>query len=757
MAALGLVTLYMAYQAQFLNWSHDMTNLVPEEDPDQAYFKQFKQTFGEDGNIMALGFRDSSIYEVDNFRKMKYLTVALGGIKGVKDVLGLPNLKMLQKNTAQKKFDLISVFPEMPQSQQEIDSVLNFVKSLKFYSGQLLNEANGATLILITVERGALNSEYRHKMIADIVMAGDQFGEKTGIEVNYAGLPYIRSVNILKIKEELNKFLIFSLLVTGIILLAFFRSCKAVLFPLVIIGVVVVWVMGTISLFQYKVTLLTGLIPSIIVVIGIPNSVYMLNKYHHEYSVHGNQMDALGKCIKNIGIITFITNFTTAIGFFVLVSTGIPIMMEFGIIAGLNIMCTFIVSTLLIPSMFSFCKPPSRRHLKHLDFRILNRVLAGMDVLVHKYRPLIFTATIVLVVLSAYGISRLHSVSYMVDDLPEDSPMARQLAFFEENFSGVMPLELIVDTGVKQGIRKPGNLGRINEFEEFLDSLEGISQPISVISFIKAAKQAFYNHDESFYSIPKGRETPQILRYLKAGEDKSGLTKSFMDSTGRVIRISLKMPDIGSKKMDSLVARVISPKIEEIFGGTDMEVHITGTVPLFVKGNKYLIDNLVTSMVFAFIIIAVIMALLFRNIRMIVISLLPNMLPLIFTAAIMGFFGVPLKPSTVLIFSIAFGISVDDSLHFLAKYRQELHIHRHFVPVAVSRSLKETGSSMIYTSVILFFGFIIFTLSEFGGTIALGKLTSITLLFAMFTNLIVLPALLLQFDTGKFKKERLKK
>jgi len=749
MVALGAITIFMGYQAQFVNWSYDMANIVPYDDPDQQYFREFKQLFGEDGNIMAIGVKDSSVYEVDNFRKMQFLTRELERIRGVKDVLGLPNLKMLEKNEASKRFEVVPVFPEIPDDQLRLDSLLGVAFDLKFYSGQLMNPNNGATLILVTVDKNILNSNERDIMISDIVMAGKQFSEATGVKTHFAGLPYVRSVNTIKIKQELNKFLIFSVAITGLILFFFFRSLKAVFFPLVIIGVIVVWVIGTLSLLQYKITLLTGLIPSIIVVIGIPNSVYMLNKYHQEYADHGDQLKALSEIIRNIGVVTFITNFTTAVGFFVLVTTGIPILEEFGIVAGLNIMCTFIVSTILIPGVFSMFKPPSFRHLKHLDFKFLDVILKMLDKWVHGHRKLIFLLTAIVIVVSTIGMLKIKSISFMVDDLPEDSPLKKELLFFEENFSGVMPLEVIIDTGQKKGVQRLSNLRKINELEEFLDSIDYISQPVSVVSFIKAAHQAFYNQDPAFYSIPNNRESGFILRYLREESDENGIASNFVDSTGQIIRISMKMPDIGSNRMDSLVNDIVAPKIEKIFGDTDMNVRVTGTVPLFIKGNKYLIENLFTSMVFAFIIIAIIMAILFRNVRMIVISLIPNMIPLLITAGIMGYFDIPLKPSTALIFSIAFGISVDDSIHFLAKYRQALKEHNYFVPIAVTKSLRETGSSMIYTSIILFFGFVIFTASEFGGTIALGKLTSITLLLAMLTNLVVLPALLLQFDKGR--------
>ena len=755
MIILGLITLFMGYKAQDIEWSYDMANIVPEDDPEQQFFKEFRQTFGEDGNIMAIGVLDTEVYKVQNFQKLKFLTNELERINGVKNVLGLPNLKTLQKNTEKRRFDLVPAFPEIPQDQETLDSMLNEVKKLKFYSGQLVNEENGATLILVTVDKEILNSDRRDTMIEDIMRAGQQYSENTGIDVYFAGLPYVRSVNTIKIKQELNKFLIISVIITGLILFGFFRSIKAVIFPLIIIGVIVVWVLGTLAILKYQITLLTGLIPSIIVVIGIPNSVYMLNKYHREYAAHGDQKKALETIIRSIGIVTFMTNFTTAVGFLVLMFTGITILMEFGVVAGVNIMCTFIVSLILIPSVFSLFKPPSTRHLKHLDFKILGKILEFLDYIVHRHRKLIFFSTIVVVVTCVAGMFGIRSISYMVDDLPEDSPLKKELEFFEEHFSGVLPLEVVVDTGNKKGVQRLSNLKKINEFEEFLqDSIDMISQPVSVVSFIKAAKQAYYNQDPAYFELPNSREVAFIMRYLDAESDTEGISKNFVDSTGQLIRVSLKMPDVGSNVMDSLVTNVIQPKVDEIFGDTKMKVTLTGTVLMFIKGNKYLIDNLFTSMILAFLIIAAIMGMLFRNFLMIVISLIPNVIPLVITAGIMGYFGIPLKPSTALIFSIAFGISVDNSIHYLAKYRQELKTFKGNVSKAVTQSLRETGASMIYTSIILFFGFVIFTASEFGGTIALGKLTSMTLLFAMMANLIVLPALLLQFDSGKIDKDQ---
>ncbi|WOK05903.1 MMPL family transporter [Imperialibacter roseus] len=750
---LVILTAFFGYQARKVEWSFDLAKTVPDTDPDMVYFQEFKKLFGEDGNMLAIGVKDSAIYKVENFQKFRYLADELARINNITNVLSLPSLQHLVKNDEKKRLEMKPFFTSIPDTQPALDSMLREANQIKVYSGQLINPDNGATLIMVSINKEILSTKNRDGVVGDVLMVAQLFEEETGIKLHYAGLPYIRFINTSKVKAELQLFLVLSIIVTGIILFFFFRSFQAVLFPLILIGTMIVWVMGTLSLFGYKITLLTGLIPPIIVVIGIPNCVYLLNKYHQEYALHGDKMMALSNMIRRIGIVTLMTNFTTAIGFLVLLIVDIVVLREFGTIAGINIMSTFIVSIVFIPTVFSYLPPPKKRHLKHLDMKPLAKLLYGIDLLVHRHKYKVFLFSIVLVAVSIFGMSRIRAVSHMIDDLPDDSPVRYDLAFFEENFSGVMPLELLIDTGNKKGVLNLNNLRKIDQLVNFLDSIPYISQPVSIVSFVKAARQAFYNENPAFYSLPTSRDQAFVLRYLQGEAGmSSGLASNFIDSTGQIVRVSVRIADVGSDKMDSLVTQVIEPKITDLFEGTKMSATITGTTLLFIKGNKFLIQNLISSMVLAFFVIAIVMGLLFRNLRMIIVSLIPNFIPLIITAGIMGYFGIPLKPSTALIFSIAFGISVDNSIHFLAKYRLELFANNFFVPVAVSKSIKEVGSSMIYTSIILFFGFVIFAFSEFGGTVALGTLTSTTLFFAMFTNTILLPSLLLRFDSGKRNK-----
>ncbi|MCK5280656.1 MAG: MMPL family transporter, partial [Cyclobacteriaceae bacterium] len=478
-----------------------------------------------------------------------------------------------------------------------------------------------------------------------------------------------------------------------------------------------------------------------------------LNRYHQQINSHGNKARALSHVIRKIGLVALITNFTTAVGFLVLIFTGIKDLQEFGLVAGINIMATFLVSIILIPAVFSYLPIPHGKQLKHLKFKTLDIALTALDLLVHRHRYRVFAFTGVVVIIAFFGVLRLRAVTFIVDDVPENSQVKKDLKFFEENFSGIMPLEIVVDSGKKKGVLRQSFLDKVNELEEFLNEQKFISKPVSIVSMLKASRQAFYNNNPDYYDLPTRSDRNFILRYFSGDQSQSSLLSSFVDEDRQKMRISLKVADIGSIKLDSLLDNVVNKKIDELFKDTKIEAKATGTTLLFVKGNKFLVQNLRKSLVLAFIVIAIIMGILFRNPKMIVISLIPNIIPLIMIAGIMGYFDVALRPSTVLIFSVVFGISIDDSIHFLAKYRQELFANNFFVPLAISKSIRETGASMIYTSVVLFAGFIIFSFSDFIGTTMLGVLTSTTLLIAMFANLIVLPALLMVFDDGKRKKD----
>ncbi|GAA4390453.1 efflux RND transporter permease subunit [Hymenobacter koreensis] len=752
---LAIITAFMAYKAKDVEMTYDFAQVVSPDDPDMVYFQQFKRTFGEDGNVLVLGLQDSNVYKLGNFNELRLLTDTLAKEEGVNGVLSVTKLIQLTKDTANQRFATAPIFRTVPQTQQELDSLMRIVNRQEFYKGQLISPTTGATLLALTMDPKYLNSSRRQAVMTNILAHAERFTQKTGIRLHYAGLPYVRSTMTSKVAGEMKFFLILAALVTSATLLVFFRTWSAVVFPLLIVGVAVIWCVGTIVLLGYKITLLTGLIPSILIVIGIPNCTYLLSRYHYDYRISGNQVLAMVRVVRKIGLVTLMNNTATATGFFVFCFTNIAILYQFGWVATISIFAAFFISIILIPIVFTYLPPPTPKQLEHLDAKPLTKLLEFFDYLVLERRGLVYGIAVVLSLLGALGASRLQSVAYMVDDLPKNSSVNSDLKFFEQHFNGIMPLEIVVDTGKKRGILKLKNLERIDRLENYLRTQPELTSPISIVTFLKAATQTFYNGDPQYYRLPDNSERNFILSYLARSQGQGGtgmdnkLLRSFTDSTGQKARISLKIADIGSRNLDTLLINKIQPQIAEIFNGTGVDVKLTGTTILFTKGNEYIIGTLRNSLIHAFGLVGLIVLVLFRSIRAVFFTLLPNFVTLLLTAGLMGYFGIALKPATALIFCIALGIDGDNSIHLLAKFRQEMAANGRRVKAAISTTLSEAGTSMIYTSIVLFVGFSIFAFSEFGGTKALGLLMSASLLITNFSNLILLPALLVTFEHGK--------
>lgn len=537
-------------------------------------------------------------------------------------------------------------------------------------------------------------------------------------------------------------FVVLAMLVTAFILFLFFRSLKVVLFSSLIVGVAVVWTFGTLGILGYKITILTGMIPPLLIVIGIPNSVFLLNKFHSEYKDHGNKIKALHRVIAKVGNATFLTNLTTAVGFATFIFTGNKVLVEFGFIASINIMGVFILSITLIPVFFSFLPNPKRRHIKHLDYKIVGKVVEGFVSVVKNKRLVIYVTVFILVIIAIIGVRRIKTLGYIIDDIPKDNPIYVDLKFFEEAANGVLPLEIVIAKKNHKDSLTYSSFVNLNKFEEGLSKYKNISKPLSLVTAFKFVNQEYYKGKVKYYKFPDAIQANRLLPYLKGLNNDKNLLSSFIDSSYNATRISLRVEDVGTVEMKKLKEQ-LNKDLRKYFSDKGYYLSVTGSSVVFAQGTSLLVHNLFTSLSLAILIIAIFMATMFSSFRMIAVSLIPNILPLLFTASIMGYFGIKIKPSTILVFSIAFGISVDNAIHFLSKYRQELLITNWNIQDSVINALRETGVSIIYTATILFFGFGIFTLSDFGGTVALGLLVSITLLFALFTNLILLPAILL--------------
>lgn len=742
LAVLG-VTIFMGYHAKNVKLSYSVARVVPDDDPDYQAYIEFQETFGQDGTIMVLGVENKDFFKVDFFNKWRILSQRLGAVQGVEQIVSIFSAQRLVKAKGEKKFIPESLFKDEINSQSQLDSLVEIYKLMPFYSGSLYNFETNTSFIAINIDDETLGSIKRMVLLEEVFALADEYLEPYGLEAKYSGLPYIRTSVANSVKAEMKLFSILSLIICAVILLLFFRSITSVIFPMSVIVIIVVWALGTVVLFDYRLNAVTSLIPPLIIIIGVPNFIYLVNKYHNEFKKHGNKMRAIHRMVQKIGIVTLLTNATTAVGFLVLAFTNSPVLKEFGLVAGINILATFVVSIIVIPVFFSYLPEPSSKHTNYLDREWMNTILNWIDRVVRNHRPAVFVFTLIVIAASGYGLTKLEAVGFVLEDIPREQKVFKDLTFFEDNFGGVLPFEVVVDSKSPKGLNDLDVMRQISQFQDSLAIMDALSRSYSIADMLKLSRQALYNNNPSRYGIPSGREQNALSPYLRSTDNTDKLLNNLVDSNQQVARITSNIADIGSVETTKLLER-LNKIADEVFE-EDLEIKFTGISLLFVKNNKYLIRSLINSLIMAFFVISILMGLLFKKLRMILVSLIPNFIPLLATAGIMGFTGIPLKPSTVLVFSIAFGISIDDALHFLAKYRQELLQHNWDIQKTISVALYETGRSMFYTSIVLFSGFSIFTLSDFGGTSALGFLTSITLLIAMVTNLILLPSLILSF------------
>lgn len=750
---LALSTAFMAYKGKDVKLSYENTSLLPDRDSTKLEYLEFKKLFGEDGNVIVIGAVNPDIFTVDQFNAWTDLGNALHKVDGVHEVLSISRAVNLVKNDSTHQFDVLPLVSKKAASQAEVDSLKKLILGLNIYEGLLYNSKTHATLMTLTLDKKKLNDISRIALIDQIVKEVEAYRTQNNVEVHYSGMPYIRTVTMQKVKHELFLFIILSIAVAAFIMFLFFRSLKVVFSSLLVVGISILWVMGTTVLFNFKITILTGVIPSLIVIIVIENCIYILNKYHWEYRIHGNKMRALFQVIQRIGFASLMTNAATALGFAAFILVPNQMLREFGVVTSINIMVLYMLSIILLPIIFSLVEPPKAKHLKHLDSNFFGTVLEKVMYLISHRRNLIYGIAAGLVLIGGIGLWMMRTSGKIVDDFRGDDPIYLDLKFFENHFGGVMPFEISVDTKKKNGVMTYSTIQKIDQLQEVVNQHPEFSKPLSLIEVFKFARQSYYGGDADKYSLPSSMEKNFILSYIpqNMGDKGGGLLKSFLDSSRQITRVSYQMADVGTKHMDSLMAS-IKPQVDSIFDPAKFDVKLTGNSVVYAKGTNFLIRNLFESVGIAILLISLLMALLFSSFRMILVSMIPNIIPLLITAAIMGFAGIPIKPSTIIVFSIALGISVDNAIQYLSRYRHELKVTKGNIKQSALSALHEAGFSMIYTSIVLVLGFSVFIVSEFGGTQALGILISTTLLIAMFFNVMVLPSLLLTLDKRLMSK-----
>lgn len=824
---LGLIILATVYLGYYAITSLKMENkygiVLPKDSPTTRNYNLFKEKFGEDGSTFVIAIKADSLYTQENFLKWKELGDSILQMDGVESVISEATLFNIKNIKAENRFEIQRIFSDVTFQEKSIKQIEEEVKRNPLYRKVLYNDSSNVHLMMVGIDERYLNDMKKSKVVFDIQDLAVEKTKEFG-EVHYAGLPYLRVILAKRIQKEMYVFVGLSMLVSALLMYFFFRSFRAVMICMTVVGICVIQALGTIGLLGYNLSIMMALIPPLMIVIGIPNCIYLYNKYHQELAAHGNKMKALNRVVSKTGIAMFLTNVTTAIGFVTFLFTSSEKFYEFGMISTINIMMCYVVSLCLIPILASFVKNTPERHLKHLDRKLAVGLLDKLVYITSYRRGWVYLITLIITVVSGIGMFKMKVTGNITGDLPANDPILKDIHFMEKNFGGAVPFEVMIHYKEKGRLFGKSTLQKLEEVQNTMAKDTMFSKTISVVDFVKVINMAYYDNNPEKYEIISNRDKARLSKYIDnfsvTNNNSAFSIKDLVDTTNLILRIRTQMRDVGSYEVSDKVAIVrhridsimnpdkndierIYKKIEagnkeyidtllgnytNIYNGLTAEISngnadlqlkfdsdydlikqyyskpefntklrtaidkeyfditLTGTSVVASEGTQYLVWNLISSILFAVISIAALMSLLFTSIRMVVVSMIPNLIPMVVTAGIMGWFNIPLKPSTLLIFSIALGITVDNTIHFLARYRQELKYKRWDLKDCVAISIQETGLSIIYTSVILFFGFIVFVFSDFGGTQALGYLSAITYFVALFTNLVLLPCLLLSLE-----------
>ena len=745
-----LLMILLGLKAFNMKMGHNMANTLPESDTTMVVYRQFLEKYGQDGRSIFVGMYDENLFTLEHFKDYYDLNAKIREITGVTECLSVTRVYNLKKNDSIKKFELTQVVKQRPETQAEVDAIREEIMSLTMYDGLLFNSEKHSTTMLISLEDEYVNSKKRTELVSSLKQLINNYGKAHNIEMRISGMPYIREVTTQKMVKEIVGFTVLAIFVAGLILYLFFRSWRPLVSVVTIVLLSVIYMFGIMVLLNFDVTILTGVLPPLLIIIGVENSIFMLNKYHREYNVCHDKMQALHNVIVRIGPANFLTNVTTAVSFASFIITRNVLLVPFGILASVCIMLTYVMTMVLLPTFFSYQKKPEGKLVNYMNNPNINYIMEKVSAFVLSKKRVVYAVLAVLLTLCVIGAMRMTTSGRVVDDIAKNDKLYKDIMFFEDNVGGVMPFEISIDTRKPKGVMNANFIRKVQQLQDTLALYPEFSRPLSIAEVVKFARQGFFNGDRKQYKVPSNNEFGFIMKYMpetKGGELPKIVTQ-YIDSQMQSTRVSVQMANVTTPEIDN-ISKSLKPKIDKIFPKEKYDVVMTGSAMVTLQGTNYLIVNLSHSLLLAFIVIALLMAITFHKFKMVIISLIPNLIPLLFTAGVMGFCGIPLKMSTILVFSIALGISVDNTIHYLARYRLQMKINNNDIKKSVMAAILETGPSMIYSASVLICGFLIFAFSSFGGTKIVGFLVPFTLLIALITNILVLPALVLTFNRKK--------
>ncbi len=732
---IAVLTVASVYFVARLRFDYNFDNFFPKGDPDLEYYFTYRAKFGNDNDYLLIGLENNKgIFDRTFLTRVDSLTRFLQRQPHVENVLSPTTVK----NPVIEQFGYFEIpYLHVSEPERYSQDSANIYNTRELIGTLFSEDARSVSLFVQTTDDLA-------KGPSDTLIAAlyDKLAELQLTDHHIAGKALAQSVFIEKMKVELAIFMSASILLVVFFLWITFRTAWGVLVPLVVVLLSVLWGLGVMGLFNKPIDVMTVLLPTIMFVVGMSDVIHILTRYVTEVSQGTEKLRALKVTLREVGMATFLTSLTTAVGFLTLLTTAIVPIRNFGLYTAIAIALAYVLAFTVLPAILLLIKRPNPVRARRVDLNwpiLLRRMLR----FILRNPKAILGSSAAIVILSLVGISQIRVDTTLLEDLGDKDPIVLDFRYFEEHFSGVRPFEMHLVAAPGYSMYDKEVLQEIEKIEQYLYSSYGLNFISSPATVVKTLSRAQNGGLQDYFILPVSeRELQQVTRRLQALRKRSEL-RAVVTTDQREGRLTGKMSDIGSARAsilnDSLrtfIHRNINPDI--------LQTRLTGSAMLLDKNNEYVTNNMMQGLLIAFLVIAVIVGLIYRSVPMVIISLIPNIIPLLMIGGIIGFMGINLNVSISIIFTIAFGIAVDDTIHFLSKLKLEL-MKGKSLPYAVKRTFISTGKAIIITSCILVGGFLTLVFSTFDATFYVGVFISITLLFAVIADLYLLPVLILLF------------
>lgn len=731
----GVLTYFLATGT---NFDYRMDALFPKNDPQLVHYQAFKDSFSSDDEYIALGvYNEKGLFQEDFLQKLDAFQQEMIKLPTVYQVISLTNSKWLRVYGLGYRREIPLVHLGQP-ARYAADST--FLFSLPQFRHNYYSDGGKATCLYMRIEPKMAQSERGDSLLMQIdeALAAADFDE-----THLSGHLPSHTISINKIQFELVLFSAMSSLLVILFLFLTFRSLWGVIVPMAVVGLAGIWATGLMSAFGVPVNVMTVLLPSIMFVVATSDVVHLLSKYLGERREGKSSVAALQVTVREVGLATLLTSVTTAIGLLSLYMSDIAPLQQLGVFAGLGVMIAFLLTYMVLPPLIILFPPPAhtiRKRSSGFWPRQLDRSLA----LILKRRRLFEAIAVLMIVLAIIGASLTRVHNYFGKDLRDSDPHVADIQFFEKHFGGVRPFKLSIAAKVPGESFADLELNReLAKVDSFLIDQYGLNRTYSITGMLKGANSALHRGKPAFYHIPSDDSALNYLQgMLLSFADSASLRKVLADNN-RLAKITGSVSDWGSaeaeRKNDALMA-FVNEKIDT----SRLEVQVVGVAEMVDRSHKVVTANMLTGLLMALGLVGLLMGLLFRSFKMVLLSLIPNIFPLLMILGIIGFLGISLNMATAVIFTIAFGIAVDDTIHFIARLKLELDKGKS-LPLAIRRTFLSTGKAIIITSMIISSGFLVLITSDFKGTIMTGALVSVTLIMAVLADLVLLPLLLLRF------------